>query len=125
MIHHWCPRYYARVSGRAKWWDSRGTPALEKQTVVDAPFDNFELRMYIVVDDFYTETVVGTISPVTAISPRRASAIMHNHSESSQAQIDLTAALDESFEKKSMFNDQYKTQLLDLCPQYRSVFSLT
>ena len=31
------------------------------------------------------KTVVGTISPVTAISPRTASAIMHNNSESSQA----------------------------------------
>ena len=43
-------------------------------------------------------TIVGTILPVTAISPRTASAIMHNHSESSQARIDLTVALDESFE---------------------------
>ena len=41
--------------------------------------------------------VVGTISPVTAISPRNASAIANNHSESSQARIDLTAALDASF----------------------------
>ena len=49
---------------------------------------------------------------------------MHNHSESSQARIDLTAALDESF-KYSMFNDQQKTLLLDLCTQYRPVFSLT
>ena len=40
-------------------------------------------------------TIVGTISPVTAISPRTASAIIHNHSESSQARIDLTAGLDE------------------------------
>ena len=70
------------------------------------------------------KTVVGTISPVTAISPRTASAIVHNHSESSQAHNDLTAALDESF-KKSTFNDQQKTQQLDLCTQYRSVFSLT
>ena len=43
------------------------------------------------------KTVVGTVPPVTAISPRSASAITHNHSESSQARIDLTAALDESF----------------------------
>ena len=49
---------------------------------------------------------------------------MHNNSKSSQAQIDLTAALDESF-KQSAFNDQQKTQLLDMCTQYRSVFSLT
>ena len=69
------------------------------------------------------KTVVGTISPVTAISPRRASAIMHNHSENSQARIGLTAALRESF-KKSTFNDQQKTQLLDLCAKYRSVFLL-
>ena len=41
-------------------------------------------------------TKVGTISPVTAISPRTASAITHNHSES-QARVDLTAALNESF----------------------------
>ena len=34
-------------------------------------------------------TIVGTISPVTAILPRTASAITHNHSES-QARIDLT-----------------------------------
>ena len=48
---------------------------------------------------------------------------MHNHSESSQARITLTAALDESFEN-STFNDQQKTQVLDLCTRYRSVFSL-
>ena len=68
-------------------------------------------------------TIVGTISPVTAISPRTASAIIHNHSESSQARIDLTAGLDEWF-KNSTFVDQQKTQLLDLCTRYRSVFSL-
>ena len=62
-------------------------------------------------------TKVGTISPVTAIPPRTASAITHNHSESSQAGIDLTAALDEFF-KNSTFNDQQKTQLQDLCTQY-------
>ena len=49
------------------------------------------------------KTVVGTISSVTAISPRTASAITHNHSEP-QARVDLTAALD-SF-KTSTFNDQ-------------------
>ena len=54
------------------------------------------------------KTVVGTIPPVTAISPRTASAIMHNNSESSQARIDLTPAFDESF-KKSTFNDEQKT----------------
>ena len=70
------------------------------------------------------KTVVGTISPVPAISPRSASAITHNHSESSHARIDLTAALDESL-KRPTFNDQQQTQLLDLCTKYRSVFSLT
>ena len=68
-------------------------------------------------------TIVGTISPVTAISPQTASVITHNCSESSQARIDLTAALDESF-KNLTFNGQQKTQLLDLCTQYRSVFAL-
>ena len=68
--------------------------------------------------------VVGTISPVTAISPWNASAIARNHSESSQARIDLTAALDKSF-KRSIFDDQQQTQLLDLCTKYRPVFSLT
>ena len=67
-------------------------------------------------------TIVGPISPVTAISPWTASAIMHNYSESSQARIDLTAALGESF-KNSTFNGPQKTQLLDLCTRYRSVFS--
>ena len=38
--------------------------------------------------------------------------------------MDLTAAVDESF-KNSAFNDQQKTQLLDLCTRYRSVFSST
>ena len=70
------------------------------------------------------ETVIGTISPVTAISPRNASAIANNHSGSSQARIDLTAALDESF-KRSTLNDHQQTQLLDLCTKYWSVFSLT
>ena len=69
----------------------------------------------------------GAVSPYSAdgsaISPRTASAITHNDSES-QSRIDLTAALDESF-KNSTFNVQHKTQLLDLCTQYRSVFSLT
>ena len=37
-----------------------------------------------------SNTIVGTISPVTAISPQTASAITHNCSESSQARIDLT-----------------------------------
>ena len=68
------------------------------------------------------KSIVGTISPVAAISPQTASAITHNYSES-QARIDLTAVLDESF-KTSTFNGQQKTQLLDLCTQYRSVFSL-
>ena len=68
-------------------------------------------------------TIVGTIPPVTAILPRTASAIMHNHFESSQTRIALTAALDASF-KNSTFNDQQKTHLLDLCTRYRSVFSL-
>ena len=43
------------------------------------------------------KSVVGTISPVTTISPRTASAIMDNNSKRSQARIDLTAALDQSF----------------------------
>ena len=68
-------------------------------------------------------TIVGTISPVTAISPRTASAITHNCSKSSQARIDLTAAFDESF-KSSTFNGQQRTQLLDMCTRYRSRFSL-
>ena len=68
-------------------------------------------------------TIVGTISPVTVISPQTASAITNNCSESSQARIDLTAALDESF-KNTTFNGQQRTQLLDLCTRYRSVFSL-
>ena len=70
------------------------------------------------------KTVIGTISSIAVISPRSASAITHNHSESSQARIDLTAALNESF-KRSTSNDQQQTQLLDLCNKYRSVFSLT
>ena len=68
-------------------------------------------------------TIGGTISPVTAISPQTASAITPNCSKSSQARIDLTVALDESF-KNSTFNGQQRTQLLDLCTRYRSVFSL-
>ena len=68
-------------------------------------------------------TIVGTISPVTAIPPQTASAITRNCSKSSQARKHLTAALDESF-KSSTFNGQQTTQLLDLCTQYRSVFSL-
>ena len=54
------------------------------------------------------KTVVGTTSSVTAISSQTVSAITHNHSESSQARIDLTAALDESF-RNSTFNGQQKT----------------
>ena len=68
-------------------------------------------------------TIVGTISPVIAISPQTASAITNNCSERSQARIGLTAALDESF-KNTTFNGQQRTQLLDLCTWYRSVFSL-
>ena len=66
------------------------------------------------------KAIVGTISPVTAIPPQTACIITHNHSESSHARIDLTATLDESI-KNSMFNNQQKTQLLDLCTQYRPV----
>ena len=69
-------------------------------------------------------TIVGTTSQVTVIPPRTASAITHDHSESSQARIDLAAALDESF-KNSTFNNQQKTKLLDLYTQYRPVFSST
>ena len=47
-------------------------------------------------------TIVGMISPVTAISPQTASAVTHNCSESSQARIDLTAALDESFKNTTL-----------------------
>ena len=54
-------------------------------------------------------TIVGTISPVTAISPQTASTITQNCSESSQARIDLTAALDESF-KNTTFNGQQRAQ---------------
>ena len=68
------------------------------------------------------KTIVGTIPPVTTITPQNASAVANNDSKSSQARIDLTAALDESF-KKSTFNDHQQTQLLDLCTKYRSVFS--
>ena len=68
-------------------------------------------------------TNVGTITPVTAISPRTASAVTQNCSESSQARIDLTAALDESF-KKTTFDDQQRAQIINLCTEYRSVFSL-
>ena len=68
-------------------------------------------------------TIVGTITPVTAISPRAASAVTQNCSESSQARIDLTAALDESF-KNTTFDDQQRAQIINLCTEYRSVFSL-
>ena len=44
---------------------------------------------------FKPNTIVATILPVTAIPPRTASAITHDHSECSQARIDLTAALDD------------------------------
>ena len=68
-------------------------------------------------------TIVGTITPVTTISPRTASAVTQNCSESSQARIDLTAALDESF-KNTTFDDQQRAQIINLCTEYRSVFSL-
>ena len=68
-------------------------------------------------------TNVGAITPVTAISPRTASAVTQNCSESSQARIDLTAALDESF-KNTTFDDQQRAQIINLCTEYRSVFSL-
>ena len=68
-------------------------------------------------------TIVGTITPVTAISPQTASAVAQNCSESLQARIDLTAALDESF-KNTTFDDQQRAQIINLCTEYRSVFSL-
>ena len=49
------------------------------------------------------KTVVGTMSPVTAIPQNVASTIANNPSESSQARIDLAVALDESF--KEGFNN--------------------
>ena len=52
-------------------------------------------------------TIVGTITPVTAISPQTASAVAQNCSESLQARIDLTAALDASF-KNTTFDDQQR-----------------
>ena len=68
-------------------------------------------------------TIVGTITPVTAISPQTASAVAQNCSESLQARIDLTAALDASF-KNTTFDDQQQAQIINLCTEYRSVFSL-
>ena len=68
-------------------------------------------------------TIVGTITPVTAISPQTASAVAQNCSESLQARIDLTAALDASF-KNTTFDDQQRAQIINLCTEYRSVFSL-
>ena len=65
---------------------------------------------------------MGNISPVTTIPENTASAVADNPLESSRAQTDLAAALDESF-KRSTFNDHQQTQLLDLCTMYRSVFS--
>ena len=72
------------------------------------------------------KTVVGTISPVTAIPQNVTSAVANKHLECSQARIDLTAALflDESL-KRFTFNDHQKTQLLDLCTKYWSVFSIS
>ena len=84
-------------------WYSKTNPALVQ---IGNPSD----RSIILTPN----TIVGTISLVTVISPRTASVTMHNHSESSQARIDLTAAFDESL-KNSTFNDEQKTQLLDLC----------
>ena len=69
------------------------------------------------------KTVVGTISPVTAIIPENTtSAVANNHLESPQARIDLAAAFNESF-GRSTFNDHQQTQLFDLCTKYRSIFS--
>ena len=67
------------------------------------------------------KTIVGTISTVSATTPQNASAAGNNHSESSQARIDLTAALDESF-KRCTFNDHRQTHLLELCSKYQPVF---
>ena len=50
------------------------------------------------------KTIACIISPVTAIPENTTSAVANNHLESSQARIDLVAALDESF-KRSTLND--------------------
>ena len=60
------------------------------------------------------ETIVGTISSVTAIPESVASIVEANSSESAQAQTDLPAALDKSF-KDSTVEDQQQAQVLDLC----------
>ena len=52
------------------------------------------------------------------------SAVASNHSESSQARIDLAAPLDQSY-KDSAFSDQQQTKLLELCTKYRSRFSVS
>ena len=70
------------------------------------------------------KTIVGTISPVTAIYENVVRAVAGNYSESAQARIDLAVSLDKSF-KESTFNGQQQTQLLDLCIKYRSLFSLS
>ena len=70
------------------------------------------------------KTVVGTVSPVTAIPENIASTVANNHLESLQARIDLVVALDESF-KSFTSNDHQQTQSLDLCTKYRSVFTLS
>ena len=68
------------------------------------------------------KSVVDIISPEIAISENTASVVANNHLGSSQAQIDLAAALDESFKCS---NDHQQTQSLDLCTKYRFIFSLS
>jgi hypothetical protein len=67
--------------------------------------------------------VVGTISPVTARPSQTVSVVTQNYSESSQARNQLAAALEDSF-KNTTFDDQQRTQIINLCTRYRSVFSL-
>ena len=69
-------------------------------------------------------TIVGTITPVTAISPQTASAVAQNCLESLQARIDLTAALSMHRSKNTTFDDPQRAQIINLCTEYRSLFSL-
>ena len=65
------------------------------------------------------KTMVGIISPVTAMPENVMSAVEASCSESAQAQTDLATVLDKSV------NGQQQAQLLDLYANNHYVFSLS
>ena len=70
------------------------------------------------------DTVIGTMCPVTEVTPLTTSAVLLDSSSLATARQELTAALRTAF-VDSTFTAAQQNEVLALCSRYRKVFSLT